>query len=108
MKMNQLKIDVQGTLGKEFYCVETSVGYHYEDNKRTDKITGIKYVVAIPKLAFEKLSVLVLGQEKPIFELETGDMIPVKFEGLEATPYLDNNRQLQLSLKATSVVEVQE
>lgn len=103
VKLSQLKID-KSTLGEGLICVETALAYAYEDNKRTDKVVGVKYVCIVPALTYDKITVTVEGQTEPIKELaEVTGPVNVEFEDLDIKAYFDSNKQLQLSVKASAV-----
>lgn len=49
------------SLGKPMLLVEVVPAYEYQDQKRTDKITGYRYVVCLVAHHLEKLSVRIDG-----------------------------------------------
>ena len=83
MQITNLKLDAN-CIGKKMLLVDIMPCYVYENGQRTNKIEGYRYVVALPELGFDKLSVKIEGKQlidKPDSYLE------VSFEGLEIFVY---------------------
>ena len=99
MKLSEIKIDVNKTLGSRFWLVEVAPAYEYKDGVRTDNLVGYRYTVTLPEKNFEKIGVKVPGT--PIVTEVTGYM-EVKFRGLEVTAY-QSGRDIALSAKAESI-----
>lgn len=102
MKLSDLKIDTR-CLGKKMLLIDVLPVYAYEDNVRTDKVTGYRYVVVLEELRFEKLGVKIYGDalmEKP----EEG-FKEVVFENLELHPYILKGN-CEITAIATGVREV--
>jgi hypothetical protein len=82
-----------------------SAGYDYEDGKRTDKQTHIKYEVVCPDNLFEKIIVKVPGV-KPVVTLEQLEQqrgkITIKFKNLTGKFYRKNSGEYALSCSAES------
>ena len=83
MQITNLKI-TPSSLGKKLLLVDVTPCYAYLNGQRTDTIEGYRYIVALPELGFDKLSVKISG-EKLIEKPET--YVEVSFEGLELFIY---------------------
>lgn len=84
MDLKEVVIDAQRTLGRDVMLVDVIPAYEYKDGRRTDKVTGFRYVVTMPSHAFEKINVRIDGEkrmEKPV------DYAKVVFDGLEMHLY---------------------
>lgn len=105
MKITDVVIDATATIGTDPLLVDVKPCFVYTDGKKTEKIEGYRYVVALPEHQFEKIGVKVLGQcsiEKP----ETG-YVPVKFEKLDMRVYWNpRNGTYEVSASAMSVEAV--
>lgn len=98
LNIRDLRID-PASLGAKKLLVDISPAYEYKDNRRTDTVTGFKYVVALSEHSLEKLSVKIEGKqlmEKP------EDFAPVEFEGLELFVYMSDGKPM-VSAKATGI-----
>ena len=62
LNLRDLRID-PACLGEKMLLVEVVPAYEYKDNKRTDKITGYRYVVCLVEHRLEKLSVRIDGPQ---------------------------------------------
>lgn len=81
MEVRDLIIDAEATVGDGLLLVDILPVFVYENGKRTDNISGYRYVVVMPTRAFDRLSVKIAG-EKQLDLL--GDEYPVvEFDGLE-------------------------
>lgn len=85
MDIRNLKIDAKRTVGENLMLVEVLPVYVYEGGKRTDKVSGYRYVVAMPEHAFDKIAVKIDGKQR--LELPDGDYPIVDFDGLELSIY---------------------
>ena len=99
MKLSEIKIDVNRTLGTRFWLVEVSPAYEYKDGVKTDNLVGYRYTVTLPEKNFEKIGVKVPGAS---VVTEIKGYVEVKFRGLEVTPY-QSGRDIALSAKAESI-----
>ena len=88
-------------LGSEFLVTGVRPFYLYENGERTDKIGGYKYMTVLPAKGFAKADVKVPGS--PRLDVSPGEYVPVRYDGLEAKLYYDNNNRVQLSFKAVDV-----
>lgn len=61
LNIRDLRIDPV-SLGAKKLLVDIVPAYEYKDGKRTDTLTGYRYVVALSEHALEKLSVKIDGQ----------------------------------------------
>lgn len=88
MKITDIVIDAEATIGTNPLLVDVKPCYVYIDGKKSDKIEGYRYTVALPQHQFEKIGVKVLGEcliQKP----ESG-YVPVKFENISFRIYWKN------------------
>jgi len=88
MKITDLIID-KSSLGQHLWLVEIVPAYEYKDNKRTDNVTGYRYVVAMPDRGLEKISIKIEG--KQLIEAPEG-YAEVKFADLEIFIYWANGQ----------------
>ncbi len=101
LNIRDLRIDPV-SLGEKKLLVDVIATYEYKDGKRTDVLTGYRYVVALPKHGLEKLSVRIEGKQQ--LEKPEG-FAEVVFQGLEVTAY-EAQGKVQISAKATSITLV--
>ena len=85
MEIKDLVIDAERTVGENLMLVDILPVYVYEAGKRTDNISGYRYVVARPSRAFDKISVKIDGVKQ--LELPENDYPIVEFEELEIRIY---------------------
>ena len=71
-------------LGKTFLLTEITPAYKYENGERTDEIVGYKYLIALPKHNFKKLSVKIAG--KQLVQLDN-NYVEVEFDELKLVSY---------------------
>lgn len=83
MKITDLIID-PASLGNQLWLVGISPAYEYRNNRRTDKITGYRYTVAMVDKGLEKINVKIDGEQ---LMDEPNGYIPVEFVGLELYIY---------------------
>lgn len=98
MKITDLTINPR-SLGSKLWLVDIVPTYEYKDNRRTDTVTGYKYVVALPEKGLDKIAIKIDGtqlMEKP------GSYVEVNFTGLEVFIYWLNG-QPQVGAKATGI-----
>ena len=101
LKLGDLVIDVKGSLGGKYWLTEISPVYQYSDNKRTDTVTGYKYIVCLPEKSLEKIAVKIDG--KQLLEQPTSSYVEVQFQNLEVFIYW-LNQQPQIAAKASNIV----
>lgn len=83
-KLQNLKIDVAGTLGERYWLTEVRPIYKYTDNKKTDEISGYRYTIVLPERGLEKISVKIEDKKR----IDTPDnYVEVDFEDLELYIY---------------------
>jgi len=99
MKITDLLIDVK-SLGEQLWLVGVVPTYAYQDNKRTDTISGYKYVVTLPQKGFEKVAIKIDGQKQ--LEPPENGHIEVKFENLELFIFWMNGTH-NVGAKATKI-----
>lgn len=101
LNIRDLRID-PASLGKKKLLVDVIPAYEYKDNKRTDKITGYRYVVCLAEHRLEKLGVRIDGSQ--IMEQPDG-FVEVDFAGLEVSGY-ESQGKVQFTAKATDIFVV--
>lgn len=103
MTLNDLKIDMEETIGKDLDLIAPSrLAYAYEDGKKTDKLDGVSYTVLCPKLSWEKL-VIKVKETTPSIEF-TGQPIKVSFSNLTGKAWMDYKKgEIKLSIVADSI-----
>ena len=98
LRIQDLMIDPR-SLGNKFWLVEISPAYEYQNNSRTDTVTGYRYTVALPDKGLDKISVKIEGKQL----LEQPDSYAeVKFTSLEVFLYWSNG-QPQIGARATGI-----
>ena len=85
MEIKDLVIDVKRTVGDDLVLVDMVPVFVYEDGKRTDKIIGYRYVVSMPRHAFDKISVKIEGDKQ--LEMPENEYPVVEFDDLEIRVY---------------------
>ena len=98
LNLRDLRID-PASLGNKMLLVDVMPAYEYKDGKRTETVTGYRYVVCLVEHRLEKLSVRIDGPQQ--MEQPEG-FVEVKFEGLEVTAY-EIQGKIQFSAKAKSI-----
>ena len=102
LNLSDLKIDPLETLGEKMLLVGVVPIYEYVDKKRTDNVTGFRYIVVCPKLAFEKVGVRIDGPQ--LVEM-TESYFQVQFDDLEVLVY-NIDRNVNITVKATGIKRV--
>lgn len=102
LNIRDLRID-PASLGSKKLLVDILPAYAYADGRRTDTVTGYRYVVALPDHQLEKLGVKIEG--KQLLEKPDG-FAEVEFFGLELMIY-EAQGHAQISAKATGVSLIQ-
>lgn len=98
MTITDLIIDPR-SLGNKLWLVDVLPVYEYRNNRRTENVTGYRYVVAMPEKNLDKINIKIEGNqliEKPVGYAE------VVFTGLEVFIYWMNG-QPQIGAKATGI-----
>lgn len=101
MKINDVVIDANRTLGEKLLLVDATPAYEYKNNQRTENIVGYKYEVAMPKNGLDKINVKIEG--KKLIEPPASGFSEVTFSGLEVYIYFGHDRQPQIAARATGV-----
>ena len=83
-RITDVVLDAGKTLGSKLWLVEVAPVFEYRDNRRTDTVSGYRYIVALPEKGLEKLSVKIDG--KQLMESPNG-YVEVTFTGLELYIY---------------------
>ena len=98
LNIRDLRID-PNSLGVKKLLVDILPAYEYKDGRRTDSITGYRYVVALPDHGLDKIGVKIEGKQlmdKP------DSFAEVEFTGLEVMAY-EAQGHAQVSAKATGI-----
>lgn len=101
LNIRDLRID-PASLGAKKLLVDIMPAYEYKDGRRTETITGYRYVVALPEHALEKIGVKIEG--KQLMDKPEG-FAEVEFSGLEVMAY-EAQGKAQVSAKATGIALV--
>ncbi len=102
MTLTDLIIDPK-SLGSTLWLVDVLPVYVYENNKRTENISGYRYTVAMPEKNLDKINIKIEGKqqvEKPEGYSE------IVFQNLEVFIYYMNG-QPQIGAKATGAALVE-
>ena len=86
MKVNELKIDAYASIGPNPILVDIVPSYIYENGHRTEKLSGYRYVIALPAHSLDKLSVKI-ESDKMLIERAEDEFPVVEFDGLEISIY---------------------
>lgn len=89
MKITDVIINSTKTVGTHLLLTEVTPYYEYESGKRTEKIKGYKYVVAMPDRGFDKLTIKIEGQRQDDIVID-GECVEVAFDNLELYIYWMN------------------
>lgn len=84
------------------WLVDVQAAYEYKDNRRTDTVTGYRYIVALPEKGLEKVSVKIDGPR--LMEKPEG-FVKVRFDGLEVFIYWSNGNY-NVGARATGIALV--
>ena len=98
LNIRDLKID-PASLGAKKLLVDITPAYEYKDGRRSDTITGYRYIVALQEHGLEKIGVKIEGRQ--LLEKPEG-YAEVEFSGLEVFAY-ESQGKTQISAKATGV-----
>lgn len=101
--VNDIVIDARASVGAPMLLTDISPVYKYENQHRTDEITGYKYSCALPAKRLDKISVKIDGAQK--MEAPAEGFIEVDFVDLELFLY-SMNGQIQVGARATNIVPV--
>ena len=99
LNIRNLRID-PASLGAKKLLVDVIPAYEYKDNQRTDKVTGFRYVAALPEHGLEKIGVRIDGRQ--LLEKPETDFPEVSFDNLEVSVYVSNG-QPQVTAKASGI-----
>lgn len=102
LNIRDLRIDPT-SLGEKKLLVDVAPAYEYKDGKRTDTVTGYRYIVALPEHSLEKIGVRIDGK-KQLMEKPEG-FIEVEFADLEVSAY-ESQGHVQFTAKATGISTV--
>lgn len=98
LKVRDLRID-PASLGAKKLLVDIAPAYQYDNGKRTDNVTGYRYIIALPAHSLEKIGVRIDG--KQLVEKPEG-FAEVEFSDLEVSAY-ESQGHVQLTAKATGI-----
>ena len=102
LNIRDLRID-PASLGRKMLLVDVMPAYEYKDGKRTETVTGYRYVVCLAEHRLEKLSVRIDGPQQ--MEQPEG-YVDVEFTDLVVTGY-ESQGKLQFSAKASGIFPVE-
>ena len=102
LNIRDLRID-PASLGEKKLLVDVMPAYEYKDGKRTDTITGYRYVVCLAEHRLEKLSVRIDGPQ--LMEQPDG-FVEVEFADLEVSGY-EAQGKVQFTAKAAGIIAVE-
>lgn len=88
-------------LGKEMMLTRVKEYYEYVDGKRTDRVKGYTYTVALPEQRFALLGVKIEGEKQ--MDAPASGYTSVQFVGLNVKLYFDNNNRVQVTAKASGI-----
>lgn len=98
LNLRDLRID-NASLGRKMLLVEVVPVYTYQEGKRTENVSGYRYVVCLPDHKLEKLGIKIDGPQ----QMEQPDgFVEVTFEALEVGAY-EMNGKVQFTAKATAI-----
>lgn len=86
MKITELKIDAYASIGPNPILVDIVPSYIYENGRRTEKLSGYRYVVALPAHSLDKLSVKI-DSDTMLIERSEDEFPVVEFDGLVLSLY---------------------
>ena len=98
LNIRDLKID-PASLGAKKLLVDITPAYEYKDGRRSETVTGYRYIVALPEHGLEKIGVKIEGRQ--LLEKPEG-FAEVEFSGLEVFAY-ESQGKTQISAKATGI-----
>lgn len=98
LRVRDLRID-PASLGAKKLLVDIAPAYQYDNGKRTDNVTGYRYIIALPAHSLEKIGVRIEG--KQLMEKPEG-FLEVEFSGLEVFAY-ESQGHVQFAAKATGI-----
>lgn len=61
MKVSEVAVDAQKTLGSKLWLVDVVPVYEYIGNERTNRIIAYRYMVVLPERKLDKLAVKIEG-----------------------------------------------
>ncbi len=98
MKITDLIIS-PASLGKKLWLVDVAPAYEYQNNRRTDTVTGYRYSIAMPEKGLDKINVRIDGEKR----MDAPDgYVEVRFDDLEVFIYWSQG-QPQVGAKATGI-----
>ena len=100
LSLSALHVDAEKSFGPQKILCDVLPINEFKEGRRTDKITGYKYVIALPFLAYEKISVRVPGER--MLEIQGDEPLFVEFENLEVTIF-EYQGKAGFTAKATGV-----
>ena len=100
LNIRDLRID-PASLGAKMLLVDVVPVYEYKDDRRTDTVTGYRYIVALPEKSLEKIGVKIEGPQ--LMGRPESGFVEVNFTGLEVGAYQDRNKTVQISAKAAGI-----
>ena len=99
LKLQDLIISSE-SLGSKLWLIDIIPAYEYRDNRRTDTITGYKYIVALPEKGLEKISIRIDGKQQ--LEKPESGFVEARFDNLEVFIYWLNGTP-NVAARATKI-----
>ena len=100
LSLSGLRI-VPGDLGTVYLVTGVRPYYAYQNNERTGKVEGYKYMTVLPGKQFAKIDIKIPGAQR--LDVPPGEYISVRYDGLDVKLYYDHNNRVQLSAKAVDL-----
>lgn len=98
MKITDLVIN-PCSLGNKLWLVDVTPAYEYQNNHRTETVTGYRYAVALPEKGLDKINVRIDG--KQLIDTPEG-YAEVQFDHLEVFVYWSRG-DYAVGAKATGI-----
>ena len=98
MKLTDLIVSPK-SLGNKLWLVDVAPAYEYQNNRRTDTVTGYRYSIAMPEKGLDKINVRVDGEKR----MDAPDgYVEVRFDGLEIFIYWSQG-EYHVGARATGI-----
>lgn len=100
MRIQDVTIDANATLGKGLLLTDVAPVYAYANGKRTDTVTAFKYTVAMSERSYDKIAIKIAGLKQ--MESPVDDAPEVVFDDLEIYIYFFSGKY-NLGARAKSI-----
>lgn len=98
-----LPVQITGNNDATGILLGENPGYDYQNGKRTEIQTHIKYEVVFPENNFEKVIIKVPGTKPVVTSEQQKGKVKVRFKNLSGKFYRTNSGEYALSCKADGV-----